>query len=549
MPYVITQHCCNDAACVPVCPTNCIHPTPDEPDYGTAEMLYIDPDGCIECGACLDACPVGAIEPDYDLPQGSMPFLELNATYYAEPEKRDYEQTPWEEPGVRNWSGEPAAAAPVRIAVVGTGPAANYAVQYLQAQRGLDLQIDVFEKLLTTGGLVRFGVAPDHQSTKTVSDSFDRSLGQKGVRVFLGVEVGVDITHAQLAERYHAVLYGVGASQPRRLGIAGEGLAGCIGAPDFVAWYNGHPDQRDLEVDLSGERAVVIGNGNVAFDVARVLAAGDDHLGGTDIADHALASLRASGLKEIRVVARRGAAASAFTTPELLGLKELLGDRLLRVDDLGPEPAAPTALDSYKWDLIRSLPTSAPAGDEPVVVLDYCRAPVEISGDGRVGSIRLARTAVDPASGAVTVSEEVDDLPVGLVISAVGYRAVPIAGVPFDDARAVVPNDGGRVIDVDAGTTTPGVYVTGWAKRGPSGVIGSNRQCARQSVDALLSDLADGKLDAAKDATDVPELVPHAHGLDMWRRIDSHERAQGRGVRRPRIKLVDPADQAALTAP
>lgn len=548
MPYVITQNCCNDASCVPVCPTNCIHPTPDEPDYATAEMLYIDPDGCIECGACLDACPVSAIEPDYDLPEGSLPFLELNATYYLDEGRKDYPREPWEEPSGRNWAGGPLADAPLRVAVVGTGPAASYAVEYLQSQRGLDLRIDVFERLLTPGGLVRFGVAPDHQSTKVVSESFDRSLGQKGVRVFLGVEIGVDLTHKQLTERYHAVLYGVGASRPRRLGIAGEELAGSIGAPDLVAWYNGHPDQRGLDIDLSGERAVVIGNGNVAFDVARVLAAGVDHLGATDIADHALRALAGSRLQEIRVVARRGAAASAFTTPELLGLKELLGERLVRVEDLGPEPTSGSALDAYKMALIRSLPTSPPAGAGPVVVLDYNRAPVGIVGQGRVRGIQLARTEVDPLSGAVVVTDSVDELSAGLVVSAAGYRPTAIPGVPFDEARAVVPQEGGRVLDPTTGAPLAGVYVTGWAKRGASGVIGSNRQCARQTVDALLADFSAGALRAPGDPADVPELVPHAFGLERWRLIDSHERERGRAAGRPRIKLVDPVEQAGLPA-
>ncbi|WP_235736667.1 FAD-dependent oxidoreductase [Nocardioides alcanivorans] len=547
MPYVITQNCCNDASCVPVCPTNCIHPTPDEPGYGTAEMLYIDPDGCIECGACLDACPVGAIEPDYDLPEGSMPFLELNATYYADPERKDYGQDPWEEPAGRGWPGS-APTEQLKVAVVGTGPAASYAVQHLQAQRGLDVQIDVFERLLTPGGLVRFGVAPDHQSTKVVSESFDRSLGQRGVRVHLDVEVGVDVTHEQLRERYHAVLYGVGASRPRRLGIPGEELAGSMGAPDFVAWYNGHPDKRDLDVDLTTDRAVVIGNGNVAFDVARVLAAGVEHLGATDIADHALVALGGSRLREIRVVARRGAGVSAFTTPELHGLKELLGDRLIRVEELGPGPAEPGALDDYKMQLIRSLPTEAPAGAGPVVVLDYCRAPVGLLGEERVEGIRLARTEVDATTGAVTVTDVVDEVPAGLVISAAGYRARPLPGLPFDEARSVIPNQDGRVADPATGAVLDGVYVTGWAKRGASGVIGTNRQCARQTVEALLADWAEGVLTSPTEAGDVLELVPQAHGLDTWRRIDSHERSSGRAARRPRIKIVDPAEQLALLA-
>lgn len=542
MPYVITQHCCNDASCVPVCPTNCIHPTPDEPGYGTAEMLYIDPEGCIECGACLDACPVGAIEPDYDLPDGSLPFLELNAAYYDAPGRRDYDSEPWQERSPRRWeTGEE-----LRVAVVGTGPAATYAVQYLQEQRGLDVRIDVIERLLTPGGLVRFGVAPDHQSTKAVADSFDRSLGQRNVRVLLGVEVGKQVSHQQLAERYHAVIYGVGAAQPRPLGIDGEGLPGSLGAPDFVAWYNGHPDQRDLEVDLSGRRAVVVGNGNVALDVARVLAAGSEHLGRTDIADHALTALGAGSLDEVRVIARRGAAASAFTTPELLGLRELLGDRLIRSEELGPESERLDPITAFKVAAIKALPTRAPDGAGPVVVLDYCRSPQALLGDGRVEAVRLVRNEIDPSTGSAIPTADVEEMPADLVVSAVGYRARPLAGLPFDDARAVIPHQQGRVVDPASGAPLGGVYVTGWAKRGASGVIGTNRRCARETVDALLADWADGALPTPTVAGDVGELVPGAMDLDAWRAIDRHERAAGRAASRPRIKTTDLAGQLAV---
>lgn len=537
MTYVITQNCCNDASCVPVCPVNCIHPTPDEPDYGITEMLYIDPDQCIECGACLDACPVSAIEPDYDLPAESLPFLELNAAYYRDPAHQDYSPTPYKEPSPRSWSD--AAGGALKVAVVGTGPAASYAVQHLLAQRGVDVSVDVFERLLTPWGLVRFGVAPDHQATKDAAEPFGRALRSKNVRVFLDVTVGEDVTHEQLADRYHAVVYGVGASKDRRLGLDGEDLPGSHAATDLVGWYNGHPDHATSTFDLEVERAVIIGNGNVALDVARVLATDAEALVGTDIAEHALEALKASSIKEIRVVGRRGADVSAFTTPELIGLKEALGPRLVRSADLGTLGTASTPVEAYKRKLIEGLPTHVPDADGPVVVLDYCRTPVTLVGETRVEAVRFARTHIDPETGTTAVTDEVEDVPAGLVIRSVGYRALPIKDLPFDEQRALVPNEQGRVIDPSTGSPVPGAFVTGWVKRGPSGVIGTNRRCARETVDALLDDWKAGRLVEPTEAADIASVLPRVFGLEAWKALDAHERTSGRAAGRPRVKVVD----------
>lgn len=545
MTYVITQTCCNDASCVPVCPVNCIHPTPEEPDYGTTEMLYIDPDECIECGACLDACPVSAIEPDYDLPPESLPFLELNAAYYQDPRNKEYDPTPYKEPPPR--SSTDRASGGLRVAVVGTGPASSYAVQHLLSNRSTDITIDVFERLLTPGGLVRFGVAPDHPSTKQVAEPFGRALRSRNVRVFLDVTVGEDITHEQLAERYHAVVYGVGASRDRRLGIPGEDLRGSHAATDVVGWYNGHPDHAASSFDLDVERAIIIGNGNVALDVARVLAKDPDALAATDIAEHSLAPLRSSAIKEIRVVGRRGADASAFSTPELIGLREAFGSRLTRSADLGILDRAATPLARHKRKLIEDLPTEPPPADgRPVIVLDYCRTPGAILGHERVEGVRFARTRIDPDTGATAIGEDVEDLSAGLVIRSVGYRATPIKGLPFDELRAVVPNEEGRVVDPATGAPVPGAYVAGWIKRGPSGVIGTNRRCARETVDALLDDWEAGRLQDPAVLSDVASVLPRVLDLDAWRALDAHERASGRAAGRPRTKLVDRVDQLAV---
>ncbi|MET0953005.1 MAG: 4Fe-4S binding protein [Aeromicrobium sp.] len=548
MTYVITQQCCNDAACVPVCPVNCIHPTPDEPDYGTAEMLYIDPAGCIDCGACLDVCPVDAIEPDYDLPPESLPFIELNAAYFQAPGRRDYDATPYEEPARHRPGGVSEAA--IRVAVVGTGPAASYAVQHLLGQRGLNVEIDVFEKLLTPSGLVRFGVAPDHQSTKQVNDGFGRALRSARVRVFLGVTVGKDIGVDDLAGRYHAVIHGFGAPQARRLGVAGEDLPGSHPATDFVAWYNGHPDLATAEFDTGVERAVVIGNGNVALDVARLLALDPERRRRTDMADHALDTLAGRGLSEIRVIGRRGADMAAFTAPELLGLIDALGPRLLRSTPIGPLTGPASPMDAYKRLLIERLPIEPPstmsASDGPVVVLDFCRTPVEVVGRERVEGVRWSRTDIDPETGRATKTDEVEQLSCGLVISAIGSRAVPIDGLPYDEERGVVPNDGGRVVDPASGSPVVGAYVTGWAKRGPQGSIGTNRHCARETTEALLDDFFGGVLREPRDLSDVAAVLPYAITIEGWTALDAHERAAGRAAGRPRVKVVDTDVQRAV---
>ena len=320
MAHVVTQSCCNDASCVAVCPVDCIHPTPNEPGYGRAEMLYIDPVGCIDCGACIDACPVDAILPDYDLTPETARYEEINAAYYLNRE-------PFA-PAV-----EPPAAAEVqvserallRVAIVGSGPSGCYAAESLLSRIGPAVEVSFFEKLATPFGLIRFGVAPDHQGTKAVASLFQKTASRKNVDFYLNVEVGEHLTHDDLLAHHDAVIYAVGAPADCALGIPGEDLPGSHSATEFVAWYNGHPDQAHRTFDLSGERAVIIGNGNVALDVARVLVAGTAELTKTDIAPHALEALSESRIREVLVVGRRGPAQAAYTSPELLALGYLPG--------------------------------------------------------------------------------------------------------------------------------------------------------------------------------------------------------------------------------
>ncbi|KAA9156756.1 4Fe-4S dicluster domain-containing protein [Amycolatopsis acidicola] len=519
MAHVVTQPCCNDASCVPVCPVNCIHPTPDEPDYARSEMLYIDPETCIDCGACIDVCPVEAIVPDYDLTDANLRFTEINARYFDEPGRRDYPPTPVEPANPKIETTEPG---PLRVAIVGSGPAACYAAEELLTRRGLEVEVHMFERLPVPWGLVRFGVAPDHQSTKAVTKSFGRTITRKGLHLHLNVEVGTHVTHEELLASHHAVLYAVGAPRDRRLGVPGEDLPGSHAATEFVAWYNGHPDFADASFDLSAERAVVVGNGNVALDVARVLAGDVDELARTDIADHALEALSASRIQEVVVLGRRGPRDAAYTVPELLGLSTF---------DIAVEGADPSG--SLKAELLRELADRPTRGGKRIV-LRYLASPIEILGQDKVSGLRVGKN--DVVDGQAVATGETEDLDCGLVLRSIGYRGAPLPGLPFDEARGVVPNDGGRV--------AAGVYAAGWIKRGPSGVIGTNKKCAEDTVAALLEDYLNGKLSRpSADAAAVRELVERRQPLALehggWRAIDTHEREAGRAQGRPRVKLVD----------
>jgi len=544
LTHVITQNCCNDAACVPVCPVNCIHPTPDEPGYGTAEMLYIDPQSCIDCGACVDVCPVSAIFPDYELPQNLLRYEEVNAHYYEDPLLASYDRTPQQsQPSAWRVDTEEA----LRVAIVGSGPAAWYAAEELLSQRGLTVQIDMFERLPTPGGLVRFGVAPDHQHTKAAWATFERTMRRKDFRLFLNVDVGTDISLADLQTRYKAVVCAVGAMGDKPLGVEGEDLPGSHSAAEFVAWYNGHPDYVDRVFDLTGERAVILGNGNVALDVARMLVAGTEALALTDIANHALEQLAQSKIREVVVVGRRGPTQAAFSTPELLGLSNLEDvDLVVPPDGLaaavtGARTALPEhSMPAYKAKLLAELACGELSHDRGIV-LRFLVSPSRILGTDRVDAVELVRNELVYEGGMVTAraTDEVETLECGLVLRSVGYLGRPIDGLPFNDGRGVLPNVDGRIIDPQTGQPLPGLYTTGWIKRGPSGVIGTNKKCAHETVSALLQDWAADALPVpAQCESDVADLVPNHLDLGGWKAIDAHERAAGAKVSRPRIKLV-----------
>ncbi|GAA1712876.1 FAD-dependent oxidoreductase [Dietzia cercidiphylli] len=494
MPHVVTQACCADASCVHACPVNCIHPTPDEPDFATAEMLYIDPDVCVDCGACVGACPVGAIVPDDRLAPGEQVFLDLNAVL-STPSRPYPPQAPV--PPIRRLVRDRGPAGePLRVAIVGAGPAALYTADELLRQPGVE--VTVFDRLPVPHGLARHGVAPDHPRTRSVTDLFALIEAQAGFTYRLGVEIGRDVTVDELAAAHDAVVYATGASTDRPLEIPGTGLPGSMSATEVVSWYNGHPDHVEARVPLDHERAVIVGNGNVALDVARILATPAESLAATDISPVALKALRDSRIREIVVLGRRGPAQAAFTLPELVGLASR-DDIDLRVDAPdGIDPGAESDPQrSLMLDCLAEVAARAPRTGSPRIVLRFQTAPVEVVGTERVEGLRIAGTELTSLDGDVRAiprpgTEEV--LSAGLVLRSVGYRGVPVPGVPFDPVTGTIPHRDSRVLDHPGGSEVPGAYVVGWIKRGPRGFIGSNKTCARETVDALLADANAGLL-------------------------------------------------------
>ncbi|MGW0182419.1 FAD-dependent oxidoreductase [Nocardia sp. NPDC003345] len=488
MPYVVTQSCCSDASCVYACPVNCIHPTPDEPDFRTAEMLYVDPAACVDCGACASACPVDAITSSKKLTEEQKPFIEINADFYRQSRPRPLLAPPVPAPAI-----DTPGRGPLRVAVVGSGPSAMYAADELLTQP--DVRVTVFDRLPVPYGLARYGVAPDHEKTRQVSELFDVMSRQPGFGSYFDVEVGKHISHEELLAYHHAVVYAVGASSDRKLGIPGEGLAGNVSATEFVAWYNGHPDHLDHEFDLSQPRVVVVGNGNVALDAARILTADPEQLAGTAISPIALEALRHSAVREVVVLGRRGPAESAFTVPEFVGL---LGADV----DIAIEGDLPALTGKLPYQLEQKLKLLRQVGDRPYgqrrrIVFRYQSAPARILGPDRVTGIEVERTeSVTGPDGRVRAAGtgDLELLETGLVLTSVGYRGVPTPGLPFDEQRGIIPNQAGRVLDAPDGTAVPGVYVTGWIKRGPTGFIGTNKSCSQETVGQLAADFNAGRL-------------------------------------------------------
>ena len=443
-----------------------------------------------------------------------------------------------------------ASERPLRVAVVGSGPAGFYAAAHLfEAHPGVE--VDMIERLPTPWGLVRLGVAPDHPKIKSVSRAFEKVAAKPGFRFLGNVEIGRDLHHSDLARLYDAVIYAVGAQSDRRMGIPGEDLPGSWPATAFVAWYNGHPDYQDLQFDLNVERVVVVGNGNVAVDVARMLCLTKEELAPTDTTDAAIDAIVDSPIEEILMIGRRGPAQGAFTTPELQELGELAGaDVVVDAADLELDPAseaslADNAVARRNVDVLREYAQRSATGKPRTLRLRFLLSPVEIRGDGKVEELEVVRNRlVADASGRVVAepTEERETIECGMVLRSVGYRGVALPELPFDESRGTIRNDGGRVLD-ESGAPVVGVYCAGWIKRGPSGIIGTNKKDATETVNLLLHDLREGRLEPKPEATAaaVDALLDERQVRRVmyagWTSIDELERSRGEPLGRPRVKL------------
>jgi len=439
---------------------------------------------------------------------------------------------------------------PYHVAIVGSGPSGFFAAASLlkaaDESDGIDVNVDMLEMLPTPWGLVRSGVAPDHPKIKSISKQFEKTAEDPRFRFFGNIAVGDHIEPPELAEHYDAVIYAIGTQSDRSLNIPGEDLPGSVAAVDFVGWYNAHPHFEETTPDLSGARAVVVGNGNVALDVARILVTEPDALAETDIADHALESLRPRGVEEVVIIGRRGPLQSAFTTLELRELADLENvDVIIDPADLegitDDDAAAVGKVCKQNIKVLRGYIGHEPRPGHRRMVFRFLTSPIEINGEERVESIVLGRNElVTDENGRVAAKDTGDreELPVQLVVRSVGYRGVPTPGLPFDDKSATIPHSHGRV------EGRRNEYVVGWIKRGPSGVIGTNKKDSQDTVDTLIADLTgaselaefpDNHADRLAEwlAERQPKLVTDAH----WKLIDEHERSAGEPHGRPRVKL------------
>jgi ferredoxin--NADP+ reductase len=434
---------------------------------------------------------------------------------------------------------------PLRVAIVGSGPAGFYAAGAL-LDADVPIEVDMIERLPTPWGLVRLGVAPDHPKLKTVSRAFERIADKPGFRFLGNIEIGRDVQHEDLGRLYDAVVYAVGAQSDRRLEIPGEDLAGSWSAFEFVAWYNGHPDFQDLPFDLDVERAVVVGNGNVALDVARMLALTPEELAPTDTTDAAIEAISSSRISDIVVLGRRGPAQASFTTPELAELVDLAGADVV-VDPAELEAPGEDADTRVKRNLevLSDFASRVTTGKPKTLKLRFLTSPVAIHGDESVEAIDVVHNRLEERDGRVVAvaTNEHETIPCGLVFRSVGYRGVGLPDVPFDEARGTIRNDGGRVLGED-GRPLPGVYCAGWIKRGPTGIIGTNKKDATETVQRLLEDVRAGRIQHAPTATaEAVDGFLDERGVRRvvytgWLAIDALERSRGEPLGRPRVKLV-----------
>ncbi|WP_420596984.1 FAD-dependent oxidoreductase [Deinococcus sp.] len=435
---------------------------------------------------------------------------------------------------------------PLHVAVIGSGPSGIYAAEALLKQGatpdGIPAEVDVYDRLPTPYGLVRYGVAPDHLKIKSVTALFFKVLSNPGARFLGNVELGKDLSVDDLKAHYDAIIYTVGASADRRLGVPGEDLAGSLSATEFVAWYNGHPDAAAREMVLHASGVAVVGAGNVALDVSRILAKTATELHSSDIAPHALSALETSPVSDVYLLARRGPAQAKFTTKELREFGELSdADVLVRPEEIALSDAEYDAISDNtvrkNVDVLREFAARVPRGLPRRVHLRFLVSPTELQddGQGRVGAVRIERNRLDDSGNAVGTGEY-EELPVQMVLRSVGYKGVALPGVPFDDKRGVIPNEQGRVVGGQ------GEYTSGWIKRGPSGVIGTNKADSVETVASLLADVP--HLTPAPQPTrqSIDALLASRNvdvvSLSDYQALEAHELAGGEAAGRPRLKVA-----------
>jgi ferredoxin/flavodoxin---NADP+ reductase len=457
------------------------------------------------------------------------------------------------------------AGNPLRVAIIGSGPSGFYAADaLLNNKQGLVAEVDMFERLITPYGLVRGGVAPDHQKIKNVVKVYDKIAANEHFRFYGNVEFGKDVLHEDLVQHYHQIVYAVGAQTDNRLDIPGEDLAGSHAATEFVAWYNGHPDYRDLTFDLSGETAVVIGNGNVAMDVTRILASSIVELSRTDIADYALEALKQSNIKRIVMLGRRGGAQAKFTNPELKEFGNLEEAQVIVAEaDAFPDALSQDYLDNNKdktatrnVEMLQAYHTAPRDPNKPKeIVMRFLVSPMAFMGSDRIEQVKIVKNELyldDRGGMRPRATDETETFDAGVVFRSIGYRGVPLPGVPFHERWGIIPNDDGRVTETHTGHTLPGEYVVGWIKRGPSGIIGTNKPDSQATVAKMLEDAASGTTHTPATPTrEAIETILDERTVRFvtyaeWQHLDKLETERGEAMGRPRVKFTDPSEMLKL---
>ena len=449
---------------------------------------------------------------------------------------------------------------PLRVAIIGSGPAGFYTVSNFARHKDLSVEVDMYDRLATPFGLVRGGVAPDHQKDKSVTRAYDKSAQKPNFRFYGNVAYGDDVTLDDLKAHYHQIIFTSGAPNDRNLGIPGEDLAGSHSATEFVAWYNGHPDFASCDFDLSQKSVAVIGIGNVAVDVARILCRTDEELRATDMADYAIDALRDSSVEDVYMFGRRGPAQAAFTPPEIKELGELIdADVIITEDEATLDPHSSAEMErvpdknvTKNVETVQELAQRKPEGRRKRLHIRFLTSPTELIADdtGRVSAIRIVRNeayAADDGSVRSRATDQEEVIPVGLVFRSVGYLGKALPEIPFHESWGTILNEAGRVVDADGNPVT-GLYTAGWIKRGPSGVIGTNKTCAQETVNCMVEDMQAGKLlePAAPEPEAAAEMVaakqPQRISYADWSKLDSAELANGEAQGRPRVKFTKLAD-------